>query len=123
MKTDVFKLRKIAFAVLESKMGNREISRTYGVSSSTVTRYTREIKATGLSWNELDSLSDESFLSAIKPKATIRYVQPNFEQIYNFKLSNAYNVKKDLPFHKNGIMHLLEGSCRFHQKDQICDAA
>lgn len=88
MKTDVFKLRKIAFAVLESKMGNREISRTYSVSSSTVTRYTREIKATGLSWNELDCLSDESFLSAIKPKATIRYVQPNFEQIYNFKLSN-----------------------------------
>ena len=35
---------------------------------------------------------------------------------------SAYNVKKDLPFHKNGIMHLLEGSCRFHQKDQICDA-
>ncbi len=35
----------------------------------------------------------------------------------------AYNVKKDLPFHKNGIMHLFEGSCRFHQKDQICDAA
>ena len=37
--------------------------------------------------------------------------------------STAYNVKKDLPFHKNGIMHLFEGSCRFHQKDQICDAA
>ena len=38
-------------------------------------------------------------------------------------IKSAYNVKKDLPFHKNGIMHLFEGSCRFHQKDQICDAA
>ena len=87
MKTDVFKLRKIAFAVLESKMGNREISRTYSVSSSSVTRYTREIKAAGLSWKELDNLGDEAFLSTIKPKASIKYVQPNCEQIYNFKLS------------------------------------
>jgi len=38
------------------------------------------------------------------------------------KSLDVYNVKKDLPFHKNGIMHLLEGSCRFHKKDQICDA-
>lgn len=58
MKTDVFKLRKIAYAVLESKKGNRETSRTYGVSSSTVTRYTMEIKAAGLSWEELDKLND-----------------------------------------------------------------
>ena len=71
MKTDVFKLRKIAFAVLESKMGNREISRTYSVSSSSVTRYTREIKAAGLSWKELDNLGDEAFLSTIKPKASV----------------------------------------------------
>ena len=88
MKTDVFKLRKIAFAVLESKMGNREISRTYSVSSSSVTRYTREIEASGLSWEALDKLSDEDFLSALKPKASIKYVQPDFEQIYSFKLSN-----------------------------------
>lgn len=88
MKTDVFKLRKIAFAVLESKMGNREISRTYSVSSSSVTRYTREIKASGLSLEALDKLSDEDFLSALKPKASIKYVQPDFEQIYSFKLSN-----------------------------------
>lgn len=73
MKTDVFKLRKIAFAVLESKMGSREISRTYGVSSSTVTRYTKEIKAADFSWEELDKLNDDAFLSAIKPKATIKY--------------------------------------------------
>lgn len=47
--------------------------------------------------------------------------------VFNYTLYKqgliAYNVKKDLPFHKNGIMHLFEGSCRFHQKDQICDAA
>lgn len=42
---------------------------------------------------------------------------------YGLTKMTAYNVKKDLPFHKNGIMHLFEGSCRFHQKDQICDAA
>lgn len=88
MKTDVFKLRKIAYAILESKMGNREISRAYGVSSSSVTRYTREIKASGLSWKELDKLNDDAFLSAIKPKATVKFIQPDFEKIYNFKLSN-----------------------------------
>lgn len=88
MKTDVFKLRKIAYAVLESKMGNREISRTFGVSSSSVTRYTREVKASGLSWKELDKLNDDAFLAAIKPKAAVKFLQPDFEKIYNFKLSH-----------------------------------
>ena len=48
----------------------------------------------------------------------------NYSAEFKIKVAKAaYNVKKDLPFHKNGIMHLFEGSCRFHQKDQICDAA
>lgn len=119
MKTDVFKLRKIAFAVLESKMGNREISRTYSVSSSTVTRYTREIKATGLSWNELDSLSDESFISAIKPKATIKYVKPNFEQIYNFKLSNK-RLTLEKVFNYCYYEQKAEAGCEFYSYQHLC---
>lgn len=119
MKTDVFKLRKIAFAVLESKMGNREISRTYSVSSSTVTRYTREIKATGLSWNELDSLSDEAFLSAIKPKATIKYVQPNFEQIYNFKISNK-RLTLEKVFNYCYYEQKAEAGCEFYSYQHLC---
>ena len=56
---------------------------------------------------------------------TYYYVQTythHYDKVKKRSVS-AYNVKKDLPFHKNGIMHLFEGSCRFHQKDQICDAA
>lgn len=39
-----------------------------------------------------------------------------------FQVCYCIQRKKDLTFHKNGIMHLLDGSCRFNQKDQICDA-
>lgn len=53
---------------------------------------------------------------------TYLFEQSNCKYVI-FEDLDAYNVKKDLPFHKNGIMHLFEGSCRFHQKDQICDAA
>lgn len=55
--------------------------------------------------------------------AFLKDIDGNTEELKICIDFDAYNVKKDLPFHKNGIMHLFEGSCRFHQKDQICDAA
>lgn len=71
----------------------------------------------------------ESYDLSLKIKDFDEFIKKHCSDNYIYAMeacgnSNyAYNVKKDLPFHKNGIMHLFEGSCRFHQKDQICDAA
>lgn len=70
---------------------------------------------------------ENSYCTQIQSKGKTVYDAPirivNKHDLKNYGITCAYNVKKDLPFHKNGIMHLFEGSCRFHQKDQICDAA
>ena len=44
----------------------------------------------------------------------ISYTATGQELIYGYVPVGAYNVKKDQPFHKNDIKHLLEGSYRFH---------
>ena len=87
MKTDISKLRLIVKAILVENLKNREICRKYGVNSSTVSRYARDLNSTVLSWDELSKLDDEDFLIAIKPKAIQKFVQPDFDAIYATKLS------------------------------------
>ena len=88
MKTDISKLRLIVKAILVENLKNREICRKYGVNSSTVSRYARDLNSTVLSWDELSKLDDEDFLIAIKPKAIQKFVQPDFDAIYATKLSH-----------------------------------
>lgn len=88
MKTDVNMLRLIIKATLVDGLGNRAICKKYGVHSSTVSRYVKALDSTVLTWDELSKLDDEEFLIALKPKAVKKFVQPDFEAIYNTKLSH-----------------------------------
>ena len=121
MKTDISKLRLIVKAILVENLKNREICRKYGVNSSTVSRYARDLNSTVLSWNELSKLDDEDFLIAIKPKAIQKFVQPEFDAIYATKLSHKkmslekafdfsyYNQKlpEDYSFYKQSHLYDL----------------
>ena len=77
MSVSVTRIRQIIKAILVDKLGNREICRQLKEASSTVRRYSKLAEACCLSYGELSKLSDKEFLSALKNKPVIEYIQPD----------------------------------------------
>lgn len=84
MSVSVTRIRQIIKAILVDKLGNREICSQLKEASSTVSRYSKLAEACCLSYGELSKLSDKEFLSALKNKPVIEYIQPDLEEIERY---------------------------------------
>lgn len=84
MSVSVTRIRQIIKAILVDKLGNREICRQLKEASSTVSRYCKLAEACCLSYDELSKLSDKEFLSALKNKPVIEYIQPDLDEIERY---------------------------------------
>lgn len=84
MSVNVTRVRLIIKAILVDKLGNREICRQLKEASSTVSRYSKLAEACRLSYDELSKLSDKEFLSALKNKPVIEYIQPDLAEIERY---------------------------------------
>ncbi len=83
----VRKIKEVLRLKYDSNLSEREISRSYQVSRSTVADYLMKAKAAGISWPEALALTDTQIEERLFPvkriPSSVKRPEPGYEYIYN----------------------------------------